>query len=118
MDKKKSSYRVQSEATTQTSSKKGKRKEKTKSTSKEVQTVTDQTTGQVSTTKTTSVEKSKTGRGGNTKSKSKLKEDFQVTDSEGNVLLRDKTRITSRNGKTKINRRPAQITSNYRKKKL
>lgn len=118
MDKKKSSYRVQSEATTQTSSKKSKRKEKTKETSKSVQTVTDQNTGQVSTTKTTSVDKSKTGRSGRTRSKSKIKEDFQVTDSEGNVLLRDKTKVTSRNGKTRINRRPAQITSNYRKKKL
>ena len=99
------SYRVESETTNQLSTRKRRGKKRAKETSTSVQTVTNKNTGEVSTTKTTSVDKSKTNRRGETKSKSKIIEDFKVTDSEGRVLLKDRARISSRNGKTRTKRK-------------
>lgn len=113
---KKRTVTVQDErsATTQTSQKK---KGKTKTTESFAGTykITDVNTGEVATRRTTEKTKTKTNRRGKTRTKTKSKDDFEVRDAEGKLLMKDKQRTTSRNGKTRINRNRARVTRNYRK---
>ena len=111
---KKSNVRVQSETTNQTSQRKKKGKTKTTESFSENLKITDIDSGEVTTMRTTEETKSRTNRRGKTRTKGKLKEDFEVRDAGGKLLMKDKKRMTSRNGKTRINRNRARVTRNYR----
>ena len=106
--------RVENVTTNQTSSKNKKGKTKVKETFKDDLKVTDLKTGEVATKKTTQKTKTKTNKRGKTKTKTKFKEDFVVTNKDGKVTMKDSKKITSRNGKTRMNRNRAKLTKNYR----
>tara|TARA_R100000742_G_C4279594_1_gene104643 strand:+ start:4009 stop:4380 length:372 start_codon:yes stop_codon:yes gene_type:complete len=109
---------VQSTASMSTKSKKkvNKRgaKEKTKKKYTEDSVVTNLKTGETSTKITTQKDKTKTNRRGKTKTKTKVKEKFIVRDADGKVIAKDVKKVTSRNGKTRINRNRARVTQNFR----
>ena len=112
---KKRNVRFQSETTSQTSQKEKKGKTKTRESFAKNVKVTDIDSGEVTTSRTTEDTKSRTNRRGKTRTKTKSKDDFEVRDAEGKLLMKDKQRTTSRNGKTRINRNRARVTRNYRK---